>query len=166
VTRAERFPSADDREPDARPGTLDLMPPLDLPAELTLASDEAEALRTALTEFLHALDDPDMDRRLARVRALLADAGDGGETCRIRRTAIPAGKADVETFDGYFSVRRIGGDLPARSLLRGLLRTSAEVLSLAARGPGLPRASVKMQLKGFASYARLLGRVCGIGGLP
>ena len=145
--------------PSSRPAVLDLMLPNDLPADLAPGPQEAGQIAQTLSSFLAALDQPD---RAARCRELLASLGDGsGTTAQIVATAIPAKTDEVEEFDNYFNVRRVTADTPALSLLRGLLQTSSAVLSLAERGTLSP-SLVERQVHGFATYGRILGRVCNV----
>ncbi|MFV0474022.1 MAG: hypothetical protein ACK5MQ_07405 [Pikeienuella sp.] len=149
------------------PSRLDLPPPQDLPAELVLAPEDIGPVRAILTEFLAALADEDAARRPARIRALLVTIGPGdARVVETEATTIPAGKGEVEDFDRYFGVRRIEEDQGALALLRGMLQVSAAVLDLAARGPDLPQEALSLQVAGFAAYARLLARLCGLGKLP
>lgn len=150
----------------AGPATLDLPPPQDLPAELSLTEAEADSLRDALAALLRALEDSDPQQRIVLIRILMQDIGPSrGTAIEPKATSIPASRDEVADFDRYFGVRRIQGDAPARALFRGLLQTAAGVLELAERSMDLPPAQIERQIAGFAAYARLLGRVCGLGAL-
>jgi len=150
----------------AGPVTLDLPPPQDLPTDLSLADAEAETLRNALDTFLRALEESDAQRRIVLIRILMQEIGPlRGTAFEPTVTSIPASRDEVADFDRYFGVRRIRPDAPARALFHGLLQTAAGVLELAARSAELPPAQIERQVAGFAAYARLLGRVCGLGAL-
>ncbi|MBK4215978.1 hypothetical protein JJJ17_08585 [Paracoccus caeni] len=161
------LPRPDERDEDRRstasirPAMLDLMLPAELPADLVTNPAEAALIARTLDGFLDALDLP--ERRGARCQALLASLGHAGSggVAGVGQTDIPAKTAEVEDFDRYFNVRRVATDSPALTLLRGLLQTATAVLSLAERG-SLPPAKVARQVQGFASYARLLERLCNL----
>lgn len=143
--------------------TLDLPPPDRLPVDLVLDAAQSASLGDALAAFLAILDDADLARRAGRVSALLTDFGSGeGVPAEIEKTGIPAGHDEVEDFDRFFGVRRVGDEDIAAALARGLFRTAASVLSLASRGPSLSAADMALQTRGFAAQARLLGRVFGL----
>lgn len=148
------------------PAMLELLPPQQLPVEMALAPEEAEIVRATLSVFLRAIGDPQPERRASRVRRLLSDLGPGqASEAPVGETSIPIDTAEVEDYDRYFCVRRIHSDAVGLALLRGLLQTAAAVLSLSARGPGLPEEMVARQVAGFATYARLLARICNLGRL-
>ncbi len=142
----------------ARPATLDLLLPGDLPAQITPDAAQAALIGQVLRDFLAALDHP--LGRAATCRSLLAQLGDQATPARVGATLIPAKTAEVEDFDRYFNVRRITSDAPGVALLRGLLQGAAGVFALADMAP-LPPAQMVRQVAGFAAHARLLGRICG-----
>ncbi|WP_050526987.1 hypothetical protein [Pseudorhodobacter aquimaris] len=151
-------------QPTEQSGVLQLMLPTDLPARITLDPQGREMMRDALARFLDALQGRDPAAGIAEIRHELA-TGTPFEIATVGCVGIPARAAEVNDFDTYFNVRRIAPDHPAQALLVGLLHTSAAAFDLAARDTRMPRALLAHQAKGFAAYARLLGRICGIDGL-
>lgn len=152
--------SASDASTPARPATLDLLLPADLPTRVAPSAAEAALSAAILRDFLALLDAP--AGRAARCRVLLARLGDGRATVAgVGVTLIPAKTAEVEDFDRYFNVRRIATDTPGLALLRGLLQGAAGVFALA-ENAALPPAQVTRQVAGFAAYAGLLGRMSGL----
>lgn len=150
--------------PTEQDGVLQLMLPTDLPVRITLDPQGREAMRDALAGFLTALQSRDPATGIARILQGVA-AGHPPKAAAVGAVGIPAQVTEVKDFDAYFNVHRIAPDHPAHTLLQGLLQTSAAAFDLAARDTRMPRALLVHQAKGFAAYARLLGRICGIDGL-
>lgn len=152
----------DSAETEGNP-RLALLPPTDLPSEIRLDGSESDAMRGLLHAFLSALDATEPAQRVAWIGALLAGLDQTFGTRAMQSADGPTGSAEVADFDGYFNVRRICGGPPAFALAHGMLQTAQAVL--APRGPDLPEAQLRIQIDGFASYARLLARICGLGEL-
>lgn len=143
--------------------TLALLLPNELPAEILLSPSDKRHMCRVLRGFLSALRLPDPHVRATALNDLLHQTpAPMGVGAVVGGTGIPTKADEVEDFDRYFNVTRTTGEDPAAVLLRGLLQTAASVLGLVARASCLPSAQVDQQVAGFAAYAHLLGRLCGL----
>lgn len=163
--QADEGVAAEETDPGAI-RSLDLIAPMDLPTDLRLAAMDAARLRPIISGFLSALDDADPVRRAHRVAGILDDLGPGEtQVAAVGYTGIPESQDGVADFDDYFGVRRVADVDVAGALTRSLLQCAAAVLALCVRGSSLSETDVNGQLEGFASQAKLLGRIFGLGDL-
>ncbi|QCO55743.1 hypothetical protein EOK75_08310 [Pseudorhodobacter turbinis] len=164
MTVVQAIAAEDSIAADQGSGALHLLLPTNLPTEITLTPEDRVAMRDAVTRFLTVLQSQDPAAGIAEILQGLA-TGKPYKAVPVGSVGIPAQVSEVEDFDAYFNVRRIAPEHPAHALLVGLLQTSAAAFALAARDTRMPRDLLGHQAKGFAAYARLLGRICGIDGL-
>lgn len=139
---------------------LELLVPWDLPIEQQLSEANKAKLSEVLNQLLQALKQTSPQKALVTINQSLSFLG----TVEVYSAEISSTKAsleswEVEDFNDYFGINHVKTQEPALCLVRGVLVAYQTFLHLSSQSSRLDPAQVELQKRGFASYARLLGRV-------